>query len=319
MKMFLYSYFFSSIDLPGVKEVIPMTIQEAYDIQSNFWRKNGDYTEDELFLFTEASHFLIEETGEPRFMHDLGALYYERREYKLALKYYGMAAEHGFTPANIGLGYIWYYGRTGTVDYKKAFECFSKMRGDDNADYKLADMYKNGYYVQKDPQKYKELIERLYSRLRYTNNIQDSLPEACLRLAEIRLKEGDKDEAVRLLREGKSKLGSRIGFDPFFGNYNIMRSFVEMLYSLTEFDIKDCDIFDTYYLLQKPCLIIFNYDGVQHTVRSVLEEDGSISVKYDGEKWYRTPDDFLKKAEIDGCRLTLAAWRAKIEEVYDIV
>ena len=98
-----------------------------------------------------------------------------------------------------------------------------------------------------------------------------------------------------------------------------MRSFVEMLYSLTKVDVNKCDIFDSYYLLQQPCLIIFNYDGVQHTVMSVLEEDGSISVKYDGEKWYRTPDDFLKKAEIDGCRLTLAAWKAKIEEVYYLV
>lgn len=252
-------------------------------------------------------------------MHDLGVLYYERRKYDLALKYYEMAAEYGFTPANIGLGYIWYYGRTGTVDYKKAFECFSKMRGDDNADYKLADMYKNGYYVQKDALKYKKLIEGLYSRLRYTNNVQDSLPEVSLRLAEVRLDEGDKTEAIRLLREGKSMLGSRIGFDPFFGNYNIMRSFVDQLYSLTEFDINDCDIFDMYYLLQKPCLIIFTYNGVQHTVRSVLEEDGSISVKYDAEKWYRTPDDFLKKAEINGCRLTLAAWKVNITEVIPVV
>lgn len=296
-----------------------MTLQEAYDIQSNFWRKNGNYTDDDLFLFTEASHFLIEETGEPKFIFDLGALYYDRREYDLALKYYEIAAEYEYSPANLGLGYIWYYGRTGIVDYKKAFEYFSKERGDDNADYKLADMYKNGYYVEKDYDKYKELIEGLYSRVKYTNNVQDKLPEACLRLAEIRLDEGDKDEAIRLLREGKSMIGSRIGFDPFFGNYNIMRSFVDLLYNLTEIDMNRCDIFDSYYLLQKPCLIVFEYEGVQHTVRSVLEEDGSISVKYDGEKWYRTPDDFLKKAEIDGTRLTLAAWKAKIKEVYYIV
>jgi len=32
-----------------------MTIQEAYDIQSKFWRKNGNYTDDDLFLFTEAA------------------------------------------------------------------------------------------------------------------------------------------------------------------------------------------------------------------------------------------------------------------------
>lgn len=295
-----------------------MTIKEAYNIQSDFWRKNGDYTDDELFLFTEASHLLIEETGEPEFMFDLGAVYYERKEYDLALKYYEMAADHNYHPANLGLGYIWYYGRTGTVDYEKAFEYFSKERGDDNADYKLADMYKNGYYVEKDPVKYKELIEELYSRVRYTDNVQDKLPEACLRLVEIRLSEGDTDEAVRLLCEGKSMLGSRIGFDPFFGNYNIMRSFVEQLYSLIDVNVNECDIFDSYYLMQKPCLIVFEYEGFPYTVRSDYEDDGSISIEFD-EKWYRTPDDFLRKAEIDGTRLTLAAWKVKIKEVYYIV
>lgn len=93
-----------------------------------------------------------------------------------------------------------------------------------------------------------------------------------------------------------------------------MRSFVDKLYSLTEFDIKNCDIFDCYYLLTKPCMIKFEYDGRLYAVEAVREDDDSISVKF-GDKWYRTPDDFLKKAEINGCRLTLAAWKAKIKEV----
>lgn len=291
-----------------------MTIKEALDIQQNFWRKNGDYTDDDLFLFTEASHLLIEETGEPQFLFDLGGVYYERKEYELALKYYEMAAECGYAPAILGLGYIWYYGRTGTVDYKKAYECFNKLRGNDNADYKLADMYKNGYYVEKDLVKYKELIENLYSRVKYTNNVQSKLPEVCLRLAEIRQSEGDTEEAIRLLRKGKSMIGSRIGFDPFFGNYNIMRSFVDMLYSLTEFDINDCDIFDCYHLCMTPCTINFTYDNKKYKVEAVQEDDGSVSVKF-GDKWYRTADDFLKKAEIEGKRLTLSAWKVKITEV----
>ena len=291
-----------------------MTIKQAYDIQSSFRRKNGDYNDDDLFLFTEASHLLIEETAEPRFMFDLGAVYYERREYDLALKYYEMAAEYNYHPANLGLGYIWYYGRTGTVDYKKAFEYFSKERGDDNADYKLADMYKNGHYVEKDYAKYKQIIENLYDRLKYTNNVQDKLPEVCLRLAEIRLDEENKDEAVRLLRQGKSWIGSRIGFDPFFGNYNIMRSFVDKLYSLVKFDINKCNIYDCYYLLKEPCRVVFTYENRTYTVQSFLEDDGSVSVKFK-DKWYRTPDDFLKKAEINGTRLTLADFKAKITEV----
>lgn len=60
------------------------------------------------------------------------------------------------------LGYIWYYGRTGERDYKKAFEYFSKMMDKGNlvAEYKVADMYKNGYYVDKDQNKYENMIKK---------------------------------------------------------------------------------------------------------------------------------------------------------------
>ena len=56
------------------------------------------------------------------------------------------------------MGYIWYYGRTGERNYKKAFEYFSTMMEKENlvATCKIADMYKNGYYVEKNQEKYKD-------------------------------------------------------------------------------------------------------------------------------------------------------------------
>ena len=54
---------------------------------------------------------------------------------------------------------VWYYGRTGTVDYEKAFRYFSMAGHNPVAEYKLADMYHNGYFVEKDDVKYKEIIQ----------------------------------------------------------------------------------------------------------------------------------------------------------------
>ena len=101
-----------------------MTVNEAREIADEFREKNNP-TEEEIFLFTEAMNFLIEEEKNPGDMLYLGGVYYEMKQYDLALKYYEMAATMDFEPAFECLGYIWYYGRTGEVDYKKAFEYFS--------------------------------------------------------------------------------------------------------------------------------------------------------------------------------------------------
>ena len=100
-------------------------------------------------------NFLIEEEHNPRDMMYLGGYYYEIKNFDLALKYYEMAAAYDYDTAYECLGYIWYYGRTGTKDYKKAFEYFSKLmdKGHPIATYKVADMYRNGYYVERVQEK----------------------------------------------------------------------------------------------------------------------------------------------------------------------
>ena len=92
-----------------------MTVNEARDIQNEF-QENQNPTEEEVFLFTEAMNFLIEEEHNPGDMLSLGGYYYEIKRFDLALKYYEMAATYDYDPAYECLGYIWYYGRTGLND-----------------------------------------------------------------------------------------------------------------------------------------------------------------------------------------------------------
>ena len=131
-----------------------MTVEEARKIAKEF-DENRNPSEEEVFLYTEAMGFLIEELHDPDDMLALGGYYYEQKQFDLALKYYEMSASYGYDPAYECLGYIWYYGRTGTRDFKKAFEYFSLLmeKGYPVAAYKVADMYKNGYYVEKNQEK----------------------------------------------------------------------------------------------------------------------------------------------------------------------
>ncbi len=284
-----------------------MTVNEARDIQNDFF-ENQNPTEEEVFLFTEAMNFLIEEEHNPGDMLSLGGYYYEIKRFDLALKYYEMAATYDYDPAYECLGYIWYYGRTGERDFKKAFEYFSKLmaKGDPVSTYKVADMYRNGYYVEKNQEKYEEIIEKLYPRVKGMTNVFDPAPEVFTRLARIRSSQGRKDEAVELYLYAKDFLAQRISDNVFFGNMNIMKWLIDDLYELIDFDRDDFDLYDLHYLLKSPHKITFMHNDEPQNLESVMEGD-ECTVCFNG-KWYHSRDDFFKDACVDDIKIT---------EIYD--
>ncbi len=280
-----------------------MTVKEARKIVENF-DESKNLTEEDVFMFTEAMNFLIEEEHNPEDMMYLGGYYYEIKHFDLALKYYEMAATFDYDPAYECLGYIWYYGRTGERDYKKAFEYFSKLmdKGDPVSTYKVADMYKNGYYVEKDQKEYEQIIEELYPKVKDMNNVFDPVPEVFTRLARIRTLQGREDDAVDLYLYAKDFLAQRIRHNAFFGNLNIMKWLIDDLYELIEFDEGYFDFFDMYYLLKTPHKITFMHENDEQTLESVMEGD-ECSVCFNG-KWYHSRDDFFKDASIGNTKLT---------------
>ena len=315
-----------------------MTIREARKICDDFGRKTNP-SEEDAFLFTEAAKFLIEETKDPRAMMHLGGWYYEQKDFDLALKYYELAAEYNYEPALEGLGYIWYYGRTGTRDYEKAFHYYERAANAGNpvCMYKVADMYRNGYYVEKDEAKYREIIENLYEARPTIEFFNDTATtEIYTRLARIRIEEGRLQEAEGLLLQAKEELANRIVYNPFFGNLSIMKWLQKDLFEVRNMMIREyegidgpiaaldltygnVDLYDLYQLLLEPAKYRFFYEtfgGPQfedmiepetHVYEvEAVEEDGAVVIRFDGgdgERWYRTIDDFFAKAEIAGERI----------------
>ena len=285
-----------------------MTINEAHKICREYYQLPNP-GEDDDFMLTEALGFLIRETHEAGYMCELGGFYYEKRKFDLALKYYEMASECGDISATVGLGYIWYYGRTGKPDYKKAFYYYDKARqmGDIVASYKVADMYRNGYYVEKDPDKYRSIIEELYEKVENALNLGAPLPEIFTRLAAIRAEEGDSGEALRLYDAARNFLAQRIRWNPFFGNLTIMKGLIRDIYELRPFDPEDIRFYDLYYILRNPALVRFTYYNEEaepetHEVEAV-QEGGDIAIRFD-DHWYHNVDDFFGKAELEGELLT---------------
>lgn len=280
-----------------------MTLTEARRIEQDFYEIPAP-DEDDIFLYTEAMDYIIQTTHAPEAMMMLGGWYYEQRQFELALKYYEMAAEYKSVSAYECLGYIWYYGRTGTKDYEKAFNYFklAKDAGNIIAAYKLADMYKNGYFVEKNYDEYCRIIEELYPKIRTANNLYDPLPEIYTRLARIRTEQGRYEEAVNLYYDAKEFLSQRISYNAYFGNLNIMMWLIDDLYKLVEFDRDNFGLYDLYYLAKSPVKVRFYFDD-REQIWEVTEENGNLVICFNG-KWYRSREDFFAKACIDDIPVT---------------
>lgn len=92
---------------------------------------------------------------------NLGAIYYNGveigRNYQKAVELYQQAAKSDdpevASIAINNLGYCYYYGHGVEIDYGKAFELFTRgaiLYRCPNCLYKLADMYRYGYFVSQD-------------------------------------------------------------------------------------------------------------------------------------------------------------------------
>ena len=290
-----------------------MTHKEAMQFISDYYY-NDNPTEEDKFLFVEAQHFLINTQHDPRDMHNLAFFYLEERKFDLEYKYLEMSAEYGYYPAYEELGYIWYYGQTGTVDYGKAFMYLSMgAECDDDivrifCEFKLADMYRYGYFVDKDEAKYRRTIESLYDKMTTPSKIHSVFsseymysPEITMRLAAIRAEDGRNDEARFLLKEAKEHLAELIrGNTNWWGNIEIMDEIVSLMHEVSTDDTR-IDIYDLFWLSKKVCKLVFIYQNRRFIVNVVADEEG-LSIGFEN-RWYRTARDFFEKAEIDGKKI----------------
>ncbi len=274
-------------------------------------------TSDDDFKYTEALGYLIEETKDPKYMCELAWYYCSIKRFDLEIKYLEMAVEFGNQSAVEELGYMWYYGQHGEQDYNKAFYYFSKgAEGDNRNDalwckFKLADMYRFGCSVEKDEDKYRQMIEEAYEQVKSPRFLNEPFPEISLRLAGIRADQGRKDEAIKLLKEAKRFMAERITVDSFWGNIEVMGRIIRFMYQITPLKKDRADFYDLFYLTQKPGKYTMTRNRKKTTIE-VVEENGENAIGCNG-KWYRNFEDFCQKAEIDKNKFT-----SIYDEFYDV-
>jgi len=286
-----------------------MNTQQAEELIIRLENKSFT-TKEEEFQLVEAIHYLFDETKDAKCLAYLGGYYYGQRKFELALKYYEMALELGYKKCSLYLGYVWYYGRTGIRDYKLAYEyfmnvitCNSKQIDKDEkreASLKLADMYKNGYYVNKDYDRYKQIINDLYDDMDYTkdHNVFDKYIEVGLRKARIFEEEENTPSAIMLYYCCKDELAIRLRHNLFFGDINQMDWTINDIYRLVEFDSLDFDLYDLFYLLKEEHIVSFRHYKDTYTIESKLI-DGIMNISLNNT-YYKSFNDLLLKGNIKG-------------------
>ncbi len=266
-------------------------------------------TELEDITYVEALKYVIREVDGPKeyvldAMKKLAWFYGNKKEFELERKYIEMVADEGDSDAACELGYMWYYGQHGEVNYAKAYHYFKEgVKGNsENAlysKYKIADMYRFGLHVEKDEQKYQDMIYELFDEIGEPKTTGTPFAEVAYRVAGIEADKGNVEKAVDLLVRAKNFLAERLYHDHYWGSIDIMQRIVNKLYELTEFDENWFNFYDMIHLAGSDRLVEFFYEGEIHRIE--FEQGGDVAL--DG-KWYRDVGAFLEKCSLGGQRIT---------------
>lgn len=239
-------------------------------------------------------------------MYNLASLYKRKGEYALALKYFELCSENGgSTLADMEIADIYYDGLTGIIDYEKAFKYYSvaAKNGFPKAKLRLADMYKNGLFVDQDEEQYRKLVFEVYDQI-WDGPVPYYKGETFFKVAQIYIEDDFEEDAFELLLTAQGELADQMLTYTDNSDLDLMKQIVELQYDLMQPEIDenwDFQLYDLYYILKKPVSVEFSSSSGMHYVSSVLEPSG-ITVELDG-RWYRSIDDFFYRATVDGERL----------------
>lgn len=152
---------------------------------------NNSESKEVLETVVKSYHILID-NGFYLAANNLGSMYYSglyfNEDYNEAAKYYKMAADNGVEVAYGNLGCCYYYG--GNKDYKKAYEAFAEgaaLFNNVECLFRLGDLYRYGYYVEKNENKAYYLYEKAIKVAEDQNDVEREHAEALYRSAECSL------------------------------------------------------------------------------------------------------------------------------------
>ncbi|MGI6211792.1 MAG: hypothetical protein ACOYJJ_04370 [Anaerovoracaceae bacterium] len=297
-----------------------MDVSEAWNIFLDYYRKNAP-TQLDKDAFIEASEFLIYsnsdwyEEDRAVVIYNLASFYYDEDQFPLARKYYELLIDESekkgdrrtLSMAQTCLGYYYYYGHDETgPDYDKAY-LYACEAAEDKSNLralwlKTAAIGFGNIIPDMTVHEYGELVFQTFDTVmrRQVNGVWSiPVPEVKMLFADYILiaSEGKQQEdAHKLLREARSYLFRRLLNSKDPDDLLLMHQIVDMDPILTDEDVRNVDIYDFFWLLHNN-MFYFDFCGKSFVVVA-QEVEGQQAIKFE-EKWYRSIDDFFRKADIN--------------------
>ena len=283
-----------------------MTVTEAKEKIRQYYTHCLDMNEEDKFILDKLCRFVYEQTGDINYLlegFDFGG------DPKYLERIYLFAVECGDEHTAYVLGKLYESGGLGKPDYAKAYEYYlraSKIKpiGDgtfdnsyrqvhNDAKIRLAEMYKNGIYVEKDTDRYKDLINEVYEDVKDKDWIYIRY-EALFAKAKLELEKGNIEEGSEILYQAREEYWYVLKFMMQREDYELLGEMNETLYKYQELDYTDIGPADITELLKEPLTVSFLYDDIFYKIRTYNDGD-NMAVEFD-DKLYRNPIDFIMKA-----------------------
>lgn len=195
------------------------------------------------------------------------------------------------------LGNLVSNGMLGMHDYNRAFAFYTdgERLGDLNCKLELALFHKSGlaYDIKIDLKKYMRLIKKLYENAKNDKDIK-----LLIRISNILSKEyldmGKEKDAFLVAQEGMKIIKKYIQYQ-YYRDYENIRGIINTYYKIK--GIKNIDFFSLYEILKKPAKIRFTYDGYEHVLECICENNENY-ILFHGSK-YKNIEEWYEKAKIE--------------------
>ena len=260
------------------------------------------------FIIDELCRYIYEETKDTAYLlMRSGAI--QKKNPELAKKIYELAIKSGDEHACLYLANIYYKGLLGKTDYEKAFEYYSRaalckdkgtgtfdnpiMSVNKEARLMLAKMYKNGYFVQRNQEKYEELVDEVYEEIK---DLQwHDIRYACLiAKGKLELERGNIEQGIKLLFKGRGELCSMFACSQDSEMIDELIDVNEAIYEQIDFDLNSLEAADLSELLKFPVKVSFRYDRKKHVINVIKEKDGLL-IEFE-KQHFRSAKDLILTA-----------------------
>ena len=287
-----------------------MNVEEAKEELINLCATPGKLTSEGMFIQDELCKYIYDQTNDYRYL-EMTAVNLESKNPQLAEKIYKLSIENGDEHSCLYLANLYYKGLLGKTDYEKAFLYYTRAsmteeKGDgsfedpftsvhNEAKLKLAEMYRNGLYVNKDLEKYGVLVNEVYEEVKDKKWYEERY-YGLIAKGKRELEKGNQAEGLNCLLEARTDLATCFDCAKMADIIESLKEVNDLIYSYIDLDYTELDAVDITELLKNPVKVSFRYNSKKHYLKTYKDKE-KIVIEFENQL-FTDVVEFIMNAKI---------------------